>query len=175
MSHARLMNITVPSNDAIYKTGNIRKKYKGMQTDQHRFMTYKTYNSMNRLLTGCQNGSYLFAIVSWVVPCSYSIVVIHKEWPPSLWINFNFPTRRKRVVCGHCNHWRLRLHAMRNPRSWILSHSNNSADALKNQSSDVEKEGLAFQNELDENRSSWGEGKVLEACSPCTVSLFKIV
>lgn len=129
------------------------------------FHSEKTWSSMNWLLVVCleEETSYLFAIMSWIIPCGYPIIVIHEKWPSSLWINFYFPTRRKRVVCGHRNHWRLRLHALRNPRSWILSHCHDFSDVLRNRFSDVQSRGCPSRMNSTMRdtyeRSSWRGGE----------------
>lgn len=51
--------------------------------------------------------------MSRVIPGCRAVIVIHKEGPPSLRVNFDFPAEGERVVVivGHCHYRRLCLHA----------------------------------------------------------------
>lgn len=46
----------------------------------------------------CRQLSDLFRVVSWVIPGCCAIIMIHKEGPSGLRVNFDFPAEGKRVV-----------------------------------------------------------------------------
>ena len=40
---------------------------------------------------------------SWIIPGGGSIGVVHKEWPPKIWIDFHFPAMGKGVKYLTCH------------------------------------------------------------------------
>lgn len=72
--------------------------------------------------------------MSRVIPGCRAVIVIHKEGPSGLRVNFDFPSEGERVVVivGHGQYRRLRLHAVHVAAGCrVLKHFIQATDALK--------------------------------------------
>lgn len=78
--------------------------------------------------------------MSGVIPGCRAVVVIHKEGPSSVRVNFDFPAEGQglAVIVSHHQYWRLRLHCAHvAPVCRVLRHFIQATDALKIPLSDV--------------------------------------